>query len=51
MMAGLFLVMAVALAFIYFGMRKVGMSVLIVGMALACLMLWHHMTDVLRINW
>lgn len=49
MMAALFLILALALLFIYPGMRKTGITLLIVGLILCMLMLWYHMDEPLKV--
>ncbi len=50
MMASLFFVLTIALFFIYTGMRKTGITILIIGLFLCIFMFSYHMTDPLKVN-
>lgn len=50
-MAFIFLVFTAAVAAIFFERRNVGMILIVAGIVLSFLMLWHHATDTLKINW
>lgn len=50
-MAFAFLILALAILSILFGMRYPAFGFVLIGLALAALIFWHHATDVLKINW
>ena len=50
MMAGLFLILALAILLIYWRQRKLALLVILIGIILGLVMLWQHATDVLKIN-
>lgn len=51
MMAGLFAIYSLALALIIAGNRIYGIYLIVISLILSILMLWHHATDILKINW
>lgn len=51
MMAGLFLIFSLAIAAIFWKKRELALGLLVAGLVLCVLMFWHHVTDVLKINW
>lgn len=50
MMAGLFLILLIAMGFAITGKRKMAITLFYINLALMLLMLWHHMTDKLNLN-
>ena len=50
MMAALFLIFVVAMAFIWKGQRKAGLLIALLNLVLCLIMLWHHATTVLMIR-
>lgn len=50
-MAALFLLMTLIIVGVYFGSAKKALIGLLVTLGLCALMLWHHATDILQINW
>lgn len=50
MMAGLFLIFALAIIAILWQRRSIAMGLIFVGILLCLLMLWIHATDILQIN-
>ena len=51
MMAALFLLMTLVIGGVYVGKRSFGIVMLLVTLLFCWLMLWHHATDHLKINW
>lgn len=51
MMAGLFAVLAFAIAAILWRKREMAMAIVLVGVLLCWLILCYHATDTLKINW
>jgi hypothetical protein len=51
MMAALFLLMTCVIAAVYLGKRLFGVIALLITLGFCWLMLWHHATDILKINW
>lgn len=51
MMAGLFAIFSLAIVSIFCNWRRAAMAFVGFGIALSLLMLWHHATDILKINW
>lgn len=50
MMAALFLLFNLSMISIYFNRRLWAMWLIVIGILLSFLMLWHHATSVLQIN-
>ncbi len=51
MMAGLFLAYTLVFISLWLGYRKLTIGLIAAGLVLCFFMLWHHATDMLRINW
>jgi hypothetical protein len=51
MMAGLFLLLSLAIFFLFMNKKKWGIAILFSVLILSMLMLWYHATDTLKINW
>ncbi len=50
-MSFLFLIFAAAILSIFFKRRRLAIALVLGGIVLSAAMLWHHATDVLKINW
>lgn len=51
MMAALYLLMTFVIGSIYLGKRNLAIIIIILTLIGCWLMLWHHATDQLKINW
>jgi hypothetical protein len=51
MMAGIFLIFAIAILLIYYRQRELAMTFVFLGIIFTLLVFFHHATDILKINW
>lgn len=50
-MAGLFALFTAAFVTIYYGKRRAAIALIVIALVLSLVMLWHHATNTLQINW
>jgi len=51
MMAGIFLILTLAMLFIFYRQRELAIALIFLGIIFTLLVFFHHATDVLKINW
>lgn len=51
MMAGIFLILTIAILLIFYRQRELAMTFVFLGIIFTLLVFFHHATDILKINW
>lgn len=51
MMAGIFLILVLAILFIYYRQRELAITFVFLGIIFTLLVFFHHANDILKINW
>lgn len=50
-MAGIFAILSLAMCAIYWSKRTLTIGLIFLALILTILIFWHHVTDILKINW